>query len=70
MGAEGIRCQADRDILIASSPEQFIQQANKLIDQPTLAQSIGESALQIIQQHYSWPSQLLPLVNFLGAEDK
>jgi sugar transferase (PEP-CTERM/EpsH1 system associated) len=70
MGAEGIRCQADRDILIASSPEQFIQQANKLIDQPTLAQSIGESALQIIQQHYSWPSQLQPLVNLLGAEDK
>jgi sugar transferase (PEP-CTERM/EpsH1 system associated) len=70
MGAEGIICQADRDILIASSPEQFIQQANKLITQPILALSIGESALQIIQQHYSWPSQLLPLVNFLGAEDK
>jgi len=70
MGAEGIICQADRDILIASSPEQFIKQANKLIAQPTLAQSIGESALQIIQQHYSWPSQLQPLVNLLGAEDK
>jgi len=70
MGAEGIICQADQDILIASSPEQFIQQANKLIAQPKLAHSIGESALKIIQQHYSWPCQLLPLLEFLSAEEK
>jgi sugar transferase (PEP-CTERM/EpsH1 system associated) len=70
MGAEGIICQPDRDILIASSPEQFIKQANQLIAQPEIADTIGQSALQIIQQHYSWPSQLLPLLNLLGAEEK
>jgi len=70
MGAEGILCQADQDILIASTPNEFIAQANQLIAQPKLAESIGQSALHIIKQHYSWPSQLQPLVNLLGSEDK
>jgi spore maturation protein CgeB len=70
MGAEGILCQADQDILIASTPEEFIAKANQLIAQPELAKSIGKSALQIIQKHYSWQSQLQPLVNLLGTESK
>jgi sugar transferase (PEP-CTERM/EpsH1 system associated) len=70
MGAEGILCQADQDILIASTPVEFITQANQLIAQPKLAESIGQSALQIIKQHYSWQGQLQPLVNLLGSEDK
>jgi sugar transferase (PEP-CTERM/EpsH1 system associated) len=70
MGAEGIRCQADRDILLASNPEQFIQQANKLIAQPEIAQSIGESAEKLITKYYSWQSQLQPLVNLLNSEGK
>jgi sugar transferase (PEP-CTERM/EpsH1 system associated) len=70
MGAEGIRCQADRDILLASNSEQFIHQANKLIAQPELAQSIGESAEKLITKYYSWQSQLQPLVNLLNSEGK
>jgi sugar transferase (PEP-CTERM/EpsH1 system associated) len=70
MGAEGILCQADQDILIATTPEEFIAQANRLITQPELGKSIGQNALQIIQKHYSWSSQLQPLVNLLGLEDK
>ncbi|MFQ3192714.1 MAG: sugar transferase (PEP-CTERM/EpsH1 system associated) [Paraglaciecola sp.] len=70
MGAEGILCQADQDILIASTPDEFIAQANQLIAQPKLAESIGQSALHIIKQHYSWQGQLQPLVNLLDSEDK
>jgi sugar transferase (PEP-CTERM/EpsH1 system associated) len=70
MGAEGILCHADKNILIASNGEEFIAQANQLMAQPALAQSIGQSALHIIKQHYSWPSQLQPLVNLLDSKDK
>jgi sugar transferase (PEP-CTERM/EpsH1 system associated) len=70
MGAEGILCQADQDILIASNGKEFIAQANQLIAQPKLAKSIGQSALQIIQKHYSWPSQLQPLVDLLSVTSK
>jgi sugar transferase (PEP-CTERM/EpsH1 system associated) len=70
MGAEGILCQADRDILIASTSDEFITQANRLIVHPKLRQSIGQSALYIIKQHYSWQSQLQPLVNLFDSEDK
>lgn len=70
MGAEGILCQTGRDILLATAPDEFIAQANQLIAQPKLAESIGQSALHIIKQHYSWQGQLQPLVNLLDSEDK
>ena len=70
MGAEGILCQADQDIVIASTPDEFIVKANQLIAQPEFAKSIGQHALQLIQNHYSWQSQLQPLVNLLGSKDK
>ncbi len=70
MGAEGILCEPDRDILIASTPDEFIQQANRLISQPALAQKIGQSAEQKIKQHYSWQSQLQPLDDLLCSQDK
>jgi glycosyltransferase involved in cell wall biosynthesis len=69
MGAEGILCQAGQDVLIASTPDEFIAQANQLIARPEFAKSIGQSALQIIQNHYSWKSQLQPLINLLGSKD-
>jgi glycosyltransferase involved in cell wall biosynthesis len=70
MGAEGILCQADQDILIAETPEEFIAQANQLISLPEIADNIGQSALQLITKHYSGQSQLQPLVKLLGTEDK
>lgn len=70
MGAEGILCQTDRDILLATTPDEFIAQTNQLIAHPELAQSISHSALQIIKQYYSWQSQLQPLINLLDSEDK
>tara|TARA_R110000751_G_scaffold3930_5_gene18522 strand:- start:54474 stop:55688 length:1215 start_codon:yes stop_codon:yes gene_type:complete len=70
MGAEGILCQTGQDIVIAATPEEFVSQANRLISQPELSQSIGQSALQLIQSHYSWQGQLQPLVNLLGTKDK
>lgn len=70
MGAEGILCQEDIDITVASTPDEFITQANRLISQPELAKSMGQNALNTIKQHYSWESQLQPLVNLLGTGDK
>ena len=70
MGAEGILCQADQDILIAETPEEFIAQANQLISLPEIADTIGQSALQLIKNHYSWQSQLQPLVKLLETEVK
>lgn len=67
MGAEGILCQADQDILIAATSEEFIAQANKLIVHPEISDTIGQSALRLIQNHYSWQSQLQPLVSLLSA---
>lgn len=70
MGAEGILCQADRDILIASTPDEFIARVDQLFAQPELAKNMGQNALQLVQNHYSWQGQLQPLVNLLDSEHK
>ncbi|MGS2721772.1 TIGR03087 family PEP-CTERM/XrtA system glycosyltransferase [Paraglaciecola aestuariivivens] len=69
MGAEGILCQDQQDVVLANTPEEFIAQANALIANPQYAHTLGQNALQLIQQHYSWPSQLQPLVLCLANKD-
>ncbi|MFT2090386.1 TIGR03087 family PEP-CTERM/XrtA system glycosyltransferase [Paraglaciecola sp. 2405UD69-4] len=68
MGAEGILCTPGKDILIASTPAEFIQQAKKLISNTKLAESIAQNSEEIIKQNYSWQSQLKPLVSLLSRE--
>lgn len=65
MGAEGILCEQDKNILLALQPEEFVQQIDSLISHPELAQSLGQQARNLIVEHYSWEGQLSPIVNLL-----
>lgn len=68
MGAEGIRYTESKDILLADTPEKFIQQITKLVDESTLYQSISKEALKTIDDHYSWDSILAPLNNLVAKK--
>lgn len=68
MGAEGILCEADKDLLLANDPQSFIQQALRLIEDRSLATKLGKNAAHLIAAHYSWDSQLEPLVAMLEQE--
>ncbi|WP_041713437.1 TIGR03087 family PEP-CTERM/XrtA system glycosyltransferase [Paraglaciecola sp. T6c] len=65
MGAEGIRCTENKDILLAETSSDFILQLEKLFQSPERYARIAENALQLIQQHYTWESILAPFENKL-----
>lgn len=69
MGAEGINCVADKSILLASTPSEFVEQVCRLVSDKELNKRIGAEALHLIQQDYSWEGQLAPLNNFLITQE-
>lgn len=68
MGAEGIRCKDGDSVLLAQSPDDFLQQLINLNENDTLRNEITENALQVIHQHYAWESVLRPFEDVLHRE--
>lgn len=66
MGAEGIRCKDKESILIASTPQEFLQLIETLTNQEDLRHSIANKALEIIHQHYAWEGVLAPFDKILN----
>lgn len=61
MGAEGITCEVNKDILIANNTDEFLTAINSLESNSTLKASITENALKLIYDHYSWSGKLQKL---------
>ena len=66
MGAEGINCVSGDDILIATDATEFIDKVVFLTKNQDLAKVIGQRALLLIEQQYSWEGQLKPIVDLLA----
>ncbi|MEP2653046.1 MAG: glycosyltransferase family 4 protein, partial [Paraglaciecola sp.] len=66
MGAEGIRCKDKESILLAATPEDFINEIETLTLDKALSQEIAGNALAIIQQHYTWEGVLAPFDSVLS----
>jgi len=67
MGAEGIDCIEDRDILIASTADEFLSCIKRLEDNSQLRESIKENALKLIHEKYSWEGKLHVLDEVLNG---
>ena len=65
MGAEGIRCTNEQDILIAKSPEDYFEHIVKLTENPSLMSEISAKALDTIQRLYSWQGVLAPFMQII-----
>ncbi len=44
----------DQDVLVAQEPDEFAEKVLRLLDDPHLRQSVGESGRNYVEQHYSW----------------
>jgi sugar transferase (PEP-CTERM/EpsH1 system associated) len=65
MGAEGIRCNVEQDILLADTPEQFINRIEQLTNNQECYSYISNNALKNVTHNYSWESILQPLETLL-----
>lgn len=61
LGAEGIICEHDQNMLIADSPETFVSACVSLAMNSRKREEIGNKANQTITDNYSWNSILRPL---------
>ncbi|MDO6558274.1 TIGR03087 family PEP-CTERM/XrtA system glycosyltransferase [Paraglaciecola chathamensis] len=68
LGAEGIRCESNKSILIANKSHEFVTHIEQLLNSDSHFHSIVNSALDIIHQHYAWHGVLAPLNEVLTSK--
>lgn len=66
LGAEGILCEHERNIIITDDAESFADNCIELAQNKSKAQQLGRGALQRINDHYAWESVLQPLIRQLN----
>ena len=54
LGAEGILAEAGRDIVIADEPEAIVDGLVRVLDEPGLAEQLGENGRRLVTDRYSW----------------
>lgn len=52
IGAEGINFTDGKDLLIANTPEQFVEQLQRCVDHPDYCREVGQNALRLILHEY------------------
>lgn len=70
MGAEGIKCSVNKEILIANTPDDFINCINTLMTHESQYLEISQGALSLIKDCYAWDSVLSPLQKLMVPEVK
>jgi glycosyltransferase involved in cell wall biosynthesis len=64
LGAEGIEAVPGRDLLVEDQPGAFADAVCRLLAEPRLAASIGQSARQLAVERYSWSGAAWALEGF------
>lgn len=54
VGAEGIRYEAEKHLLLADEPDSFADAVVRLLCDPALRQSLGETGRLWVEQQYDW----------------
>lgn len=59
-GLEGLDSIPGRDILVADSPQDFVQLILRLENDVSYAEELSVDAFKYVQEHHSWTSKLAP----------
>ena len=64
LGAEGIKAVPGQDIFIEDQPAAFADAVNRLLSEPSLAASVGQSARRMAVEQYAWSAAAQALEGF------
>ena len=64
IGAEGIEYTDEENIVIADTSDAFVEKAQKLIDNPSLCETIGKAAHHLIMNNYETKKIIADLTGF------
>jgi len=51
---EGIAVQNEKNVLIANTPDQFVRQIKRLIENKTLRDDLSKSGRELVEEYYDW----------------
>jgi sugar transferase (PEP-CTERM/EpsH1 system associated) len=54
VGAEGIKVESGKDLIIADAPQEFADQVLQLLQDPARLRQLGENARQVVERYYDW----------------
>jgi sugar transferase (PEP-CTERM/EpsH1 system associated) len=66
LGAEGLDVTPELDILIANTPEQFVERILSILASPGGASRLGVAGRQLVVRKYAWPLCLSKLESLYG----
>lgn len=73
IGAQGIRCVDGKNILVADSPEEFVAQVRRCVEDAEFCRELGENAYRLIATEYDngvLTRRLLDFYGRLGVESE
>jgi len=67
VGAEGIMCTHEKDIMLADTPKDFVAAIEKLVDNPSFAKKLGDDAFRLIENDHNNKIIIQKLIKFYEA---
>jgi spore maturation protein CgeB len=67
--AAGIEAVAGQHLLVAETPEQWVDQLEQLLTNSEDRRRIATAARSHIQQHYNWDARLDPMIELISNSD-
>ena len=56
IGAEGLAAESGRNILLADSPQEWVEQVLKLLDDQARRRELGQGGRTLYEERYCWPA--------------
>lgn len=66
--ADGVHAQDGRHLLVADSPQQWVQRIDHVLTSSPLRRRLAQEARAQVELRYNWDSQLHPMIELLGGQ--
>jgi len=64
IGAEGLDAEHEKHLLLADTPEAFVESVCRLLEQPEFANTLGKAGRQFAEAHFGWEAVVQKLERF------
>ncbi|GAK59419.1 glycosyl transferase, group I [Candidatus Vecturithrix granuli] len=66
LGFEGIIAEPGQSVLVEDQPDQFAEQVIRLMNDPSLRNTLAQNAREVIEKYYNWDTNLEKLEHILA----
>jgi glycosyltransferase involved in cell wall biosynthesis len=64
---QALKAEAGRDILVASTPDEYVNHVMTLLNDPVKAREIGNNGYRFVHENYSWEKETAKIESLLGG---